>query len=146
VGILVTYQRQQYKEHLAAVQTMRRSVWKRLSAIPGCSLFISDAAGPVPFTRNPAEDLAFKAAIRVDLSEGTVTVEHPLTLAGKHRALVREGVPHKYIPCEHGAGAGEEHALIRLSLDDALEHLPGAFANALAEIRYFRGRQSDRQR
>jgi hypothetical protein len=146
----VKYEQNKYQEHLAAVQAMRRGVWRRLSAIRGYSLIVSDAAGAVPFNRDPSEpeDWATQMAIRVNLSEGTVTVENGLTLRVQHEMLKREGVPHTYTPCKQGPDAGvNEHAVIRLSINDAMDHLPGAFANASAEIRgYVRRRPGIRHR
>jgi hypothetical protein len=128
----VQYDENKYRQHLAAVQSMREAVAERLSSLRSFALILSDSMGAIPTNRDTGEGWPSRQAIRADLSAGTVVIEDDFTLEFLHKALTERGVSHKYEPRPHGA---DGYNIIRLSIDDALTQLAGAHAQMMADLR-----------
>jgi hypothetical protein len=139
----VQYDENEYRQHLAAVQSMRETVAKRLSAFRSFALILTDSIGAIPVNSDTGEDWPSRQAIRADLSAGTVVIEDDFTLEFLHKALTDRGVSHEYEPRPHGA---DGYNIIRLSIDDALTQLAGAFAQERAVCRRGDEPKGDRRR
>ena len=92
------YRHRKYQDTLNALLEMRKDIVQTFFLFAesnGYDLIVSDASGVIAEHR-VSQDFLDDALIRLDLSSGVATVEHPVTLKRLHERLTRMSVPHDY--------------------------------------------------
>src|ERR1700728_606296 len=118
------FDKDKYEEHLAVVREIRRTVEDAL--LPsGYDVIMTDSTGVVPSpsgaNRGPEDR---RPTVRVDLSQGLVTVVNKWALRREHAILESLGIAHEYEPASRTEADGEcKWAVIRMGIDDAINHL-----------------------